>query len=226
MVKLKNIYNKIFNKKTENVLELNCSKSSGRTSIVYIVGPPAVGKSTFIDHLINDGKFLKRKIPKKKAKVDNEVSLYLINKKISNGLDDFDRLKTRMNKIERDFFLMNESQKNNSTYLEDEGLVHHFHKELIAMYYEEKKMFTKFFNRRRVIFLKSNPKKILNRAIKRKNETGKFVKFHLDKTEEEIIKQTHYRIERFEQLCELIKKCNGTSQMVNIDEGYEDISVV
>jgi len=67
---LKKIYNKIFSRSERvKLLKLNYDKKIGSTSIIYIVGPPAVGKTTFISFLLDEGQVSKTQIQKRGFKI-------------------------------------------------------------------------------------------------------------------------------------------------------------
>lgn len=163
--------------------------SAENLKIINLIGAPAIGKTTMTKKMLKNG-ILYTKRTKIKIKPElNELYLEILKNTISKA-ETLNEIRDRISDIVFDQSILNKKELDGVIFV-DQGLPHFFYSEILRLYKSDKKRLKEVTRGRGVILLYCNPADILERIEKRKEATGKVVRWHEGKGAEEIIDYTN-----------------------------------
>lgn len=156
-------------------------------TIIDVIGPPGVGKTTIIKHLLKNGIIGRKRIPvlglhelcnlndplfasHPKLIFQKEKSNYKNARKLHG-------LQKKLNILFSDIYLK-EKNTTNKVLLVDEGVGHHFTSKLIALSDSDPDTFNSIMSYRAFVFLSASPEIITERVVERRDSVGKIIPAH------------------------------------------------
>ncbi|WP_157955136.1 hypothetical protein [Halomonas denitrificans] len=182
--------------------------------IVDVIGPPGVGKSHLIKHLIK-GHVLnneRQKIDKKRMECKSRALLLSL---ASRRIIDIGILQKKVTKALYDLNIHSATLG----VMVDEGLCQHFMNELRMLASERPDHFDFIMKRRALINLSTSPKQINVRIRTRAKRKGIMRSYHQDKTEEELSQFNSQFLEQSEALVTTMRERNFSAITIDVSKG-------
>ncbi|MDG5800312.1 hypothetical protein QA597_08085 [Marinilabiliaceae bacterium ANBcel2] len=199
---------------------------------IDIVGPSGIGKSYFINKLIENKIITPAKIPFRIS--DQEITIdehndYCHFKLLQNRVNadgdktslysepNLKKIRYKLEWLIRDIYL----RKLNKPFIIDEGITHHFTGAIIQLNESNPLVIKEILKNKAIINLTSNPKTINKRIRKRIQERGKIQWRHKNLNEQELIDLNLRVMNSKKKLCSIASQHNCPNININLDDDIQ-----
>lgn len=187
--------------------------------VIDLIGPPAVGKSTFIRNIKSHG-LIGGKIARVNfSSVEADGHALLLKKEISKE-NDLKIINKRAKKIHFDALLQLHSSTKKQSFLIDEGISHQFTTSLIGLYNSDFEAFKKVMAHKSIILLNCTPEVVVKRY--RLRSIGRGVTWYENKSEEELYFYINKILEARRRLLQLANSISAPTLIVDIESPVEE----